>query len=68
MAKKNKPVSFDYADFEAVKIIALSFPGTEESLSHEGTPSVKVRGKLMCRLHDSGEFIPVHLDSETRDK
>lgn len=65
---KNKAVNFKYADFEAVKNIALTFPDTEESISYEGTPSIKVRGKLMCRLHDSGEFIPIRLDFEIRDK
>lgn len=65
---KSKTINFNYADFEVVKNIALTFPGTEESISHEGTPSVKVRGKLMCRLHDSGEFVPIRLDFEIRDK
>ncbi|KQT17352.1 hypothetical protein ASG31_08035 [Chryseobacterium sp. Leaf404] len=65
---KTKPQNFNYSDFEAVKNIALTFPGTEESTSHEGTPSVKMRGKLMCRLHDSGEFIPIRLDFEFRDR
>lgn len=60
-------VNFNYADFNVVKHIALSFPDTEESISHEGTPSVKVRGKLMCRLHESGEFIPIRLEFEIRD-
>ncbi|WP_373519885.1 hypothetical protein [Pricia sp.] len=53
--KGNNPV-FKYSDFDLVKSIALSFPDTEESISHEGTPSVKVRGKLMCRLHDAGNL------------
>lgn len=65
---KNKPIHFNYADFEPVKDIALTFPGAEEGISHEGTPSVKVRSKLMCRLHDSGAFIPIRLDFDTRDK
>jgi hypothetical protein len=65
---KTKRINFNYSDFEPVKNIALSFPGTEESTSHENTPSIKVRGKLMCRLHDSGEFIPIRLDVELRDK
>ncbi|TXF76036.1 MmcQ/YjbR family DNA-binding protein [Chryseobacterium sp.] len=65
---KSKTVNFNPADFEAVKNIALTFPDTEESVSHEGTPSVKVRGKLMCRLHDSGAFIPIRLDFEIRDR
>ena len=65
---KSKTVNFNYADFETVKNIALTFPDTEESTSHEGTPSVKVRGKLMCRLHENGEFIPIRLDFEFREK
>lgn len=60
--------NFNYHDFEVVKNIALSFPDTEESISHEGTPSVKVSGKLMCRLHESGKFIPIRLDFEIREK
>lgn len=63
-----KDISFNYADFDLVKNIALSFPDTEESISHEGTPSIKVRNKLLCRLHESGEFIPIRLDFEKREK
>lgn len=65
---KHKDQKFNPKDFEVVKQIALTFPDTEESTSHEGTPSVKVRGKLMCRLHDSGEFIPIRLDFEIRNQ
>ncbi len=61
-------MNYNYSDFDFVKNIALTFHDTQESVSHEGTPSVKVRNKLMCRLHDSGEFIPIHLDYEIRDK
>lgn len=64
---KGKISSYNASDFDLVKNIALTFPGAEESISHEGTPSVKVRGKLMCRLHDSGEFISIHLDFDRRD-
>ncbi|SEQ47958.1 hypothetical protein [Epilithonimonas lactis] len=62
-----KPIEFNYSDFDFVKNIALTFPDTEESVSHEGTPSVKVRGKLMCRLHDNGEFIPIRIGFDSRD-
>ena len=65
---KSERKNFKYSDFETVKNIALNFPSTEESISHEGTPSVKMRGKLMCRLHDGGEFIPIRLDFDLRDK
>lgn len=64
---KSKRIKYNPQDFEPVKAIALTFPGTEESVSHEGTPSVKVRGKLMCRLHDNGEFIPIRLNFDLRD-
>ena len=65
---KVKTVNFNYSDFDIVKNIALTFPETEEGISHEGTLYVKVRGKLLCRLHGSGEFIPIRLDFEIRDK
>ncbi|NBW36949.1 MAG: hypothetical protein EBR30_18365 [Cytophagia bacterium] len=65
---KKKIINFNTADFDIVKNIALTFPDTIESLSHEGTPSVKVRDKLMCRLHDNGEFIPIRLDFAIRDQ
>lgn len=65
---KSKLVKFNTADFEMIRNIALTFPYTEDSISHEGTPSVKMRGKLMCRLHESGKFIPIRLDFEIRDK
>jgi hypothetical protein len=65
---KKKAINFNYADFEPIKNIALTFPGTEESTSHENTPSIKVRGKLMCRLHESGAFTPIRLNFQLRDK
>lgn len=65
---KSKSLNFTYADFEIVKNIALTFPNTEEGVSHEGTPSVKVGNKLMCRLHETGQFIPIRLDFELRNK
>jgi hypothetical protein len=66
--KQSSMKKFNYSDFDPVKHIALTFPDTEESVSHEGTPSVKVRGKLMSRLHESGAFISIRLDFEHRDK
>lgn len=62
-----KPFNYNYSDFDLVKTIALTFPGTEESISHEATPSVKVKGKLMCRLHDSGQFIPIRIGFDARN-
>ena len=63
-----KRINFDDSDFDLIRSIALTFPGAEESISHEGTPSIKVRNKLMCRLHENGEFIPIRLDFEHRDR
>ncbi len=65
---KSSLPAYNPASFETVKQVALSFPETEEAVSHEGTPSVKVRGKLMCRLHESGSFIPIRLNFELRDQ
>ncbi len=65
---KGEMLNYNYSDFDFVKNIALTFPYTQESVSHEGTPSVKVRDNLMCRLHDSGEFIPIHLDFDLWNK
>lgn len=61
-----RPINFDPVDFEPIRKIALTFPGAEDSISHEGTPSIKVRGKLLCRLHDNGQFIPVQVGFENR--
>ncbi len=61
-----RPIAFDPIDFEPIRKIALTFPGAEDSISHEGTPSIKVRGKLLCRLHDNGKFIPIQVGFENR--
>jgi hypothetical protein len=68
MKDKPRTRGFINADFDVVRNIALTFPGTEDGVSHENTPSIKVRGKLMCRLHDSGEFIPIRLEFALRDR
>ena len=43
---KSKTVNFNYAEFEPIKNIALTFPGIEKSTSHEKTPSIKNRAKI----------------------
>ena len=60
-------MNFDYSDFELVKNLALQFPGAEESVSHNQTPSIKVNGKLLCRLHEEGDFVPIRIGFENRD-
>lgn len=63
-----KHISFNPSDFEPVKKIALGFPGAEESVSHYDTPSIKINGKFMCRLVEGGDFIPIHLDFDSREQ
>src|SRR5580700_7296509 len=40
--------------FEQVRLAAHVFPGVEDSTSY-GTPALKVRGKLLARVHQNGE-------------
>src|ERR1700681_2517050 len=40
--------------FEQVRLAAHVFPGVEDSTSY-GTPALKVRGKLLARVHQSEE-------------
>lgn len=47
--------------FEQVRTVALDFPGVEDSTSY-GTPALKVRGKLLARLHQDGECLVLRVD------
>lgn len=47
---------FEPMKFEPMKNITLPFPNMEESISYNGTPAVKIRGKLLCRHHENGAF------------
>jgi len=47
--------------FEQVRLAAHVFPGVEDSTSY-GTPALKVRGKLLARLHQSGECLVLRAD------
>jgi len=60
--------AFDPADFEFARQIALRFPGAVDSISHNGTPSIKVRGKLLCRLHEKGTFISIQVGFGPREQ
>lgn len=66
--KSTTSIKFNPADFDPIRKVALTFPGAEESVSHENTPSIKVNGKLLCRLHDDGQFIPIRIGFEYRDE
>ncbi len=45
--------------------LALELPGVEESTAY-GTPSLRVRGKFMCRLREDGETLAIRCDQEER--
>lgn len=65
---KNSIPDFDNIAFEQIKSVALTFPGTEVGISYEGTPSIKIGKRLMCRLHECGDFIVIRLDFNTRER
>ena len=46
--------------------LALKLPAVEESTSY-GTPSLKVKGKLLTRLWEDGETLVVRTSFEDRD-
>jgi hypothetical protein len=52
--------------FDTVREVARAFPGIEEATSY-GTPALKVKGKLMVRLHQSGECFVLRVDLKHRD-
>lgn len=47
--------------FEQVRTIALTFPGVEDGTSY-GTPALKVRGKLLARVHQSIDCLVLRAD------
>jgi hypothetical protein len=52
--------------FEQVRLAARAFPGVEDSASY-GTPALKVLGKLLARLHQSGECLVLRADLVDRE-
>jgi hypothetical protein len=52
--------------FEQVRLAAHVFPGVEDSSSY-GTPALKVRGKLLARVHQSGECFVLRADLLDRE-
>jgi hypothetical protein len=58
---RRRPVSF-----AQVCLAARSLPGIEDSTSY-GTPALKVRGKLLARLHQSGECLVLRSDLLDRE-
>jgi hypothetical protein len=54
------------ATFEQARLAAHALPGVEDSTSY-GTPALKVRGKLLARLHQSGECLVLRADLLDRE-
>ncbi len=52
--------------FEQVRLAAHEFPGVEDSTSY-GTPALKVRGKLLARVHQSGECFVLRMNLLDRE-
>jgi hypothetical protein len=52
--------------FEQVRLAAQAFPGVVDSTSY-GTPALKVRGKLLARLHQSGECLVLRAELLDRE-
>jgi hypothetical protein len=52
--------------FEAVRLAAKALPDVEDSTSY-GTPALKVRGKLLARLHQDGECFVLRADLLDRE-
>jgi hypothetical protein len=59
---KKQPVTYD-----AVRRLALTLPDTEESTSY-GTPAIKVKGKLLLRLHDDGDKVVLKMPFDRREE
>jgi hypothetical protein len=47
--------------FEQVRRVALDLPGVEDGTSY-GTPALKVRGRLLARLHQSLDCLVLRAD------
>ena len=47
--------------FEDVRKVALALPGVEDGISY-GTPALKVRGKLLARVHQNMECFVLRAD------
>jgi hypothetical protein len=52
--------------FEPVRLAARPLPGVEDSTSY-GTPALKVRSKLLARLHQSGECFVLRTTMKDRE-
>jgi hypothetical protein len=67
VARRKSPVkTVSGVTFETVRLAAQAFPGIEDSTSY-GTPALKVRGKLLARLHQNGDYFVLRSDLLDRE-
>jgi hypothetical protein len=52
--------------FDAVRLAAKMLPDVQDSTSY-GTPALKIRGKLLARLHQDGECFVLRADLLDRE-
>lgn len=60
-ARRPRAAASPAVTFEHVRSIALTFPGVEDGTSY-GTPALKVRGKLLARVHQSIDCLVLRAD------
>lgn len=53
--------------YDTIRRLALKLPGVEEGTSY-GTPALKMKGKLMVRLHDDGDKIVLKMPFDRREE
>lgn len=53
--------------YDTVRRLALTLPGVEEGSSY-GTAALKIKGKLLLRLHDDGDKIVLRMPFERREE
>jgi hypothetical protein len=59
---KKRPVTYD-----DIRRVALTLPGVQEGTSY-GTSALKVKGKLMIRLHQDGDKIVLKMPFGRREE
>jgi len=64
--RKGRGDTLGGATFEQARRAGHALPGVEDSTSY-GTPALKVRGKLLARLHQSGECLVLRADLLDRE-
>jgi hypothetical protein len=61
-----RPASSNGVTFNTVRTIALALPGVEDGTSY-GTPALKVRGKLLARVHQTMDCLVLRADLLDRE-